>query len=97
MRGHERLRNLNPKIDGSSHWQRARREPFTQRLAFEQLRHNKWRTINGANVVNAKDAGMIQHRRRSRVLLRSLRSIAISTEAGQYLGRDFTVRGAKKT
>ena len=60
--------NLDRVLYGSADWQRTAIQSLTQRLPFEQLRHDVGCAVMLADVVDREDVGMVQCRGRTSFL-----------------------------
>jgi hypothetical protein len=85
----EALRDLPGEIEGLAYRQGSRAEPRPQRLAFQQLGNDVGRAALAADVVDGRDAGVVQQPRRARFLLEAPEALGVADDVrGKDLDRD---------
>src|SRR5262245_34369333 len=91
VRRRESVTDLDRVLDRFTYRHRAATETLTECFALQQLRHDIWRAIVLADVMNRENVGMIQGRSSTRFLLEPLEALRIGGQcAGQDLDRDIT-------
>ena len=79
-------RDLHRVLDGFAHRQRRRRPSRSRkRLALEQLRHDVRRTLMLTDIIDGKDVGVVERRRRARLLFETPQPGRSRSPAGQDL------------
>ena len=86
VRGRQRLRDLDAKLDRFADGKRSCGQPLAQRLALEELGDDEGRAVMDPHVVNREDVGMVEPRGRPGFLFEALEPVGVGTER---LGDDF--------
>ena len=93
VRRREPARDLGRVVEHLAYRDPASGQPLAQRLAFEELRDDVRRAVVFAEVVDREDAGMVQRRRRARLLLEPAQPVGVLRERRrQHLDRHLAVQ-----
>ena len=83
MRGRKRRRRLDRDVEDFAQRQRAAGDPFAQRFAFDELRHEESRAVVIADFVNGEDVRMIERRGGARFVQEAVHPLRIAGEFGR--------------
>jgi hypothetical protein len=75
--GGQRTRELERQVDNFSLRQRAARQPFTQRLAFNEFAHDERAAVDITEVMYNEDVRVVERRHRTRFLVKPPQAIYV--------------------
>src|SRR5262249_52234776 len=78
VRCRQTLSDLGRVLDGLARWKCSAGEARSQRLSFEQLRDDVWRSLVRADVIQRDDVGMVETARGMGFLLEARKTVSVA-------------------